>query len=112
MNVQKKVAKPQEKSEFIRKNANAIKNASRLVLAVSNPVRKKLLQQIMDSGETTVKKMVTVQKQEQSIVSQHLGILRNAGLVNVRKDGKWRHYSVEYPRIKRLLALVHKFEEI
>jgi ArsR family transcriptional regulator len=31
-------------------------------------------------------------------VSRHLAYLRNAGLVNVRKEGIWKHYSLTKPK--------------
>ena len=35
--------------------------------------------------------------ESQPKVSRHLAYLRNAGLVEARRDGKWMHYSIIWP---------------
>ena len=36
--------------------------------------------------------------ESQPKISRHLAYLRKSGLVNARRDGKWMHYSIEYPK--------------
>lgn len=38
--------------------------------------------------------LVAVLRAPQTTVSRHLAYLRRAGLVRVRKDGLWKHYSL------------------
>jgi DNA-binding transcriptional ArsR family regulator len=49
------------------------------------------------------------------MVSRHLGVLRTAGVVTVRRDGSWIHYRLreqESPEVERQLAsLVDTFAE-
>ena len=46
---------------------------------------------------------------DQPIVSQHLKVLRDAGLVQVRADGTRRLYAVEFRRIAELRSFLDGF---
>jgi|RhiMethySRZTD1v2_1073278.scaffolds.fasta_scaffold4348381_1 ArsR family transcriptional regulator len=42
----------------------------------------------------------------QSTVSRHLAVLRAAGIVKVRRDGRWMHYSLAVPSDPLLARVV------
>ncbi len=44
----------------------------------------------------------------QPTLSQQLGVLRNEGVVNTRRDGKNIYYSVADPRTLEILVLLHR----
>ena len=48
---------------------------------------------------------------EQSITSQHLRILRNADLVNTRREGKFIYYSLNYDKIDQVNTCIIDFSE-
>ena len=48
---------------------------------------------------------------EQSITSQHLRILRNADLVNTRREGKFIYYSLNYDKIDQVNNCIIDFSE-
>ena len=39
---------------------------------------------------------------EQSVASQHLAILRKAGIVSTQRDGKFIYYSVNFKRLEEI----------
>ncbi|RYD71282.1 MAG: transcriptional regulator, partial [Sphingobacteriales bacterium] len=43
---------------------------------------------------------------EQSVASQHLAILRRAGIVTTQRDGKFIYYTVNYKRIDEINSVV------
>jgi DNA-binding transcriptional ArsR family regulator len=45
---------------------------------------------------------------EQSVVSQHLAILRKVGVLNTKRDGKFIYYSLNEPRINEIAGLIHE----
>jgi DNA-binding transcriptional ArsR family regulator len=47
-------------------------------------------------------------KLEQSVASQHLAILRRAGIVTTQRDGKFIYYSVNYPRVQEVVDFVEQ----
>ncbi len=54
--------------------------------ALSEPMRLRLLNLLMQ-GESTVGQLVKVSGSSQANVSKHLGVLRDAGMIGMRKDG-------------------------
>ena len=44
----------------------------------------------------------------QPTLSQQLGVLRNEGVVNTRRDGKNIYYNVADPRTLEILVLLHR----
>jgi ArsR family transcriptional regulator, arsenate/arsenite/antimonite-responsive transcriptional repressor len=55
---------------------------------------------LLTRGELCVCDIHETLKLPQSKVSRHLSYLRKAGLVNVRRDGLWKHYSLAVPQGK------------
>jgi ArsR family transcriptional regulator len=66
----------------------------RMFRAFSDRTRLRILHLLKDHGELCVGDLVGVLKAPQTTVSRHLAYLRRAGLVRVRKDGLWKHYSL------------------
>jgi ArsR family transcriptional regulator len=48
-------------------------------------------------------------KIEQSIASQHLRILKNAGVLVADKDGKYMHYTIDYQRVSNAVKAINRF---
>ena len=69
----------------------------RLFAALADRTRLRLLN-LMDGREVCVCYFVEILRQSQPKISRHLAYLRNAGIVNARRDGKWMHYSIERPQ--------------
>ena len=61
--------------------------------ACSDPTRLRILA-LLRGGEMCVGDLVTVLGVPQPSASRHLAYLRRAGLVAVRRDGLWCHYSL------------------
>lgn len=68
----------------------------RFFAALSDPTRLRLVN-LMGGREVCVCYFVEVLGQSQPKISRHLAYLRNAGVVPVRRDGKWMHYRIERP---------------
>lgn len=66
----------------------------RMFRAFSDRTRLRILHLLQDNGEVCVGDLVSVLRAPQTTVSRHLAYLRRAGLVRVRKDGLWKHYSL------------------
>jgi ArsR family transcriptional regulator len=64
--------------------------------ALSDATRLRLLQ-LMRAGEICVCDLVDGVDAPQPTVSRHLAVLRRSGLVNVRREGAWNHYSLAAP---------------
>jgi DNA-binding transcriptional ArsR family regulator len=70
--------------------------------AVANANRLQILDFLRD-GEKCVCDIVPALEMEQSNVSQHLNILRNAGIITSRREGQHVIYSARNPKIFDLM---------
>lgn len=80
-----------------------------LMRALAHPLRLRILKFIDDNGKINVNKIYNTLKIEQSITSQHLKILRVAGVVNAEKEGKFMHYNINYNVVQRAETAVNNF---
>ncbi|MDQ2671038.1 MAG: metalloregulator ArsR/SmtB family transcription factor, partial [Gemmatimonadota bacterium] len=66
---------------------------ARLFHALSDETRLAIVQRLR-SGERCVCELTNLLDAAQSRLSFHLKVLREAGLVHDRRDGRWVHYSL------------------
>jgi DNA-binding transcriptional ArsR family regulator len=69
--------------------------------AISHPGRRAMLRLVLD-GELTVNELAERVGVSQPAASQHLKVLRDAGLVRPRVDGRRRLYRVDADGLERL----------
>ncbi len=67
-----------------------------LFMALADKTRLRLLN-LMREDEICVCFFVEVLGESQPKISRHLAYLRNAGIVETRRDGKWMHYRIAEP---------------
>lgn len=85
--------------------SSAVKDLSMVFKALSDETRLRIVK-LLEGGELCVCHVVAAFDMAQSKVSFHLGVLRAAGLVHDRKEGKWMHYRInDSDLFKRLLIL-------
>ena len=75
---------------------------ARVFYALSDPIRIEILEFIRD-GEKCVCEIMPQLNLIQPVVSRHLKILKDSGLVVDRKDGNKRLYSITYPEIYKII---------
>lgn len=68
----------------------------RFFLALGDKTRLRLLN-LMGDRELCVCYFVEILKSPQPKISRHLAYLRNAGMVEARREGKWMHYRIVMP---------------
>jgi ArsR family transcriptional regulator len=86
--------------------ANAGKAAA-LMRALSHEARLGVLCQLVN-GEKTAGDLVEKSGLSQSALSQHLGVLRDEGLVATRRDGQAIHYRLGDARAMRMIGLLQE----
>jgi DNA-binding transcriptional ArsR family regulator len=77
--------------------------------ALADPTRRTLFERLCREGEQTVGALTARAGVSQPVVSKHLGLLKQAGLVRDRHEGRNTHYSAE---IKALASLVDWAKEM
>jgi len=79
-----------------------IQNAASIARAVSHPVRLQILNELRGDG-AYVMHLTSVLGRPQANISQHLMVLREAGLVHAKRDGMTVLYQVNDPKILRVV---------
>jgi DNA-binding transcriptional ArsR family regulator len=77
--------------------------------AVAEPKRRQVLQ-VLGTGELSVNEIVKKLGWAQPMVSKHLGVLKQVGLVRERRVGRQRMYRVNAERLKPIYDWVAPFE--
>ncbi len=85
--------------------------SSEILRALAHPLRMKILEFIDRHKTINVNKIYNTLKLEQSITSQHLRILRLAGIVDTKRDGKFIHYTINYPKVAHVTKAIDTFLE-
>jgi ArsR family transcriptional regulator, arsenate/arsenite/antimonite-responsive transcriptional repressor len=75
------------------KQTEALCGIDAMFRAFSDRTRLRILHVLL-GGELCVGDLVEILRAPQPRVSRHLAYLRKAGLVDVRKSGLWKHYSL------------------
>jgi len=66
-----------------------------LFRTLADPTRRAIFERLCREGEQTVVALTARAGVSQPAVSKHLGILKQAGLVHDRHEGRQTHYSAE-----------------
>lgn len=78
--------------------------------AIAEPRRRTLLEKIGDR-ELSVTQLVKVTRWNQPMVSKHLAVLRESGLVAERKAGRQRFYRINGKALQPVQLWVRQFEK-
>ena len=80
----------------LKHNRQRYEARARVAKALAHPSRLLMLDALQD-GELCVCELTELVGSDQSTVSKHLAVLRQAGLVEDRKDGLMAYYSLRAP---------------
>ena len=91
-------------------SALSTKKAVALFHALSDETRLELLDRLKD-GEQCVCELMDAMKAAQSRLSFHLKVLKDAGLVEDRREGRWMYYRLSAQAIEDLEDLVDSLKK-
>jgi DNA-binding transcriptional ArsR family regulator len=74
-----------------------------LFRTLADPTRRALFERLCRDGEQTVTALTARAGVSQPAVSKHLGILKQAGLVRDRRQGRQTHYSAQLGALAPLI---------
>jgi DNA-binding transcriptional ArsR family regulator len=69
--------------------------ANELFSTLADPTRRAIFERLCRDGEQTVRALTDQAGVSQPAVSKHLGVLKHAGLVRDRREGRQTHYSAQ-----------------
>lgn len=88
-----------------------MKDLTLLFKALSDETRLRILK-LLEDGELCVCDIVSALDIIQPKVSFHLSVLKEAGLIKDRKQGKWINYSIDDSDMFKRLLILSVFEKI
>jgi len=91
----------------INQNQALFQSEAEILNALSHPARLEILDLLRD-GESCVCHIQAMLDQRQAYISQQLNILRQAGLINSRKEGLRVYYKISNPDLFKLLDHVEE----
>jgi DNA-binding transcriptional ArsR family regulator len=93
------------------KNQFEIKNINKAIItlkAIDHKFRKDILKLIESKKEITVTEIYKKLQMEQSVVSQHLALLRACEIVKTKKVGRFIKYSINNEKIQHIKSKVEE----
>ena len=78
--------------------------------AIAEPKRRALIETLVGK-ELTVNQLVELMHWNQPMVSKHLSVLKQVGIVSERKEGRYRVYKVNAVQLKPVQEWVVQFEQ-
>lgn len=97
-----------ETNENIKLDFLHMKKSMLILRALNHKLRQQILKLLDEKRKVTVTEIYVELRLEQSVTSQHLAILRRAGLVSAIREGKFIYYTVNYKRIKEVNNFVEQ----
>ncbi len=82
-------------------NNEQLETSLQVMRALTHPLRLRIIDFIDNNESVHVNEIYNSLNLEQSITSQHLRILRLAGIVESKRNGKFIYYKLNYDKIKK-----------
>ncbi|MDX2279888.1 MAG: ArsR/SmtB family transcription factor [Saprospiraceae bacterium] len=85
---------------------NELRKAVLVLRAVNHKLRQRMIDLLEEHQRMTVTDIYVKLRLEQSVASQHLAILRKAGVVITERQGKFIFYGLDKSRLTQISQLV------
>ena len=83
-----------------------MKTTAQIFKALGDETRLRIMALLIDGGELCVCDIMAALNLPQSTASRHLSYLRNAGLVDDRRNGVWMYYRINNESVAHGPALI------
>ncbi len=85
-----------------------LRKAVLVLRAVNHKLRQRMIDLLEENQRMTVTDIYIKLRLEQSVASQHLAILRKAGVVQTDRQGKYIYYFLDEERLNQISRLVEE----
>ncbi|RAK07123.1 ArsR family transcriptional regulator [Halanaerobium saccharolyticum] len=97
--------------EVLEKNEDVLEAEAKLLKALAHPVRLVIVKGLMAEEGCNVSEMQECLNIPQSTLSQHLAKLREANILNSKRNGLERNYYVVNKTIRKIVNVLSDFEK-
>lgn len=99
-------------SSGVSLNYADLRKSVAVLRALNHKLRQVILEILDEHGELTVTEIFIKLRMEQSVVSQHLGMLRRVGMVQASRDGKFIYYSLNREKLQQVSDLISQLSAV
>ena len=92
----------------IQLDYSELRKAVLVLRAVNHKLRQSVIDLLEENEKMTVTDIYIKLRLEQSVASQHLAILRRAGVVATERQGKFIYYALDHERLSQISRLVEE----
>ena len=92
----------------IQLDYSELRKAVLVLRAINHKLRQRMINLLEENGSMTVTDIYVKLRLEQSVASQHLAILRRAGVVVTQRQGKYIYYSLNKDRLEQISGLIEE----
>lgn len=92
----------------IKIDHNSVRRTVLVIRSVDHKTRQQIIKMLEESPRLTVTEIYIKLRIEQSIVSQHLSILKKSGIVLAKRNGKFIYYSLNKGRLAEIEIFIKK----
>ncbi len=85
---------------------HSVKKAALVLRSLNHKLRQQIIKYISEEKKLTVTEIYVKLRLEQSVASQHLAILRLAGIVSTQREGKFIYYTINKTRVHEISGFV------
>lgn len=83
-----------------------LRKSALILRSINHKLRQQIIKLLDEHKKMTVTEIYIKLRLEQSVASQHLAILRRAGIVVTKREGKFIYYALNYKRIEEVSNFV------
>ena len=95
-------------SEEVVINYGDLRKAVLILRAINHKLRQSIIKMLEENNRMTVTDIYIKLRLEQSVASQHLAILRRAGVGSTERIGKFIHYYLNETRLAEINGLIEE----
>lgn len=95
-----------EKNDPIMINLDTLRRSVLTLRAINHQLRQDIITLLEKEERMTVTELYIKLRLEQSVASQHLAILRRAGVLSTEREGKFIYYSLNKSRLKEISGFI------
>ena len=100
------ISKSENSEDKITINFDSLRRSVLVLRAINHQLRQDMIVLLEEAGKMTVTEIYIKLRLEQSVASQHLAILRRAGILKTEREGKFIYYSLNKPRIQEISTFI------
>ncbi len=89
-------------------NSEILEGAASMLKAIAHPKRLAILNYLDEGKKLSVTQLHNLLNLEQSTTSHHLGILKDKGVLGVKREGKNSYYYIKHDSLSRIIEFVSR----